>query len=266
MVSREPIHTGLDTERTLAVKKLILSLVVCVAFAVPATAGAATFSGIVIAKQVRRHALIVTSKSGRVRTVHTHRLATRVGARVTVHARKLPDGTFSATKLDLRGHAHKARIHGVVAKRMRGRLLISAGHSVVAVTTRQSFSLNDDGSGPEPGDVVDVTVSTDDQSLDEQDVNEVGRAQRVELEGTVVSLTAPSSSADGEIVLQVGKSSIDVVVPAGTTLPALKAGDSVQLKVTLSGTTFTLASAHEEDDNQGDDDDQGDDDGGGGDD
>lgn len=263
MVSRGPIRNGLDLERTLDVKKLILSLVVCIGFALPATAGAATFSGIVIAKQARRHALIVTSKTGRVRTVHTHRLATRVGARVTVHARKLSDGTYSATRLVLRGRAHRARIHGVVAKRMRGRLLVAAGHSVVAVTTRQSFSLNDDGSGPETGDVVDVTVSTDDQGLDEQDVDEVGHTQKLELEGTIVSLTAPSSSADGEIVLQVGKSSIDVVVPAGTTLPALKAGDSVELTVTLSGTTFTLANAHGEDDDQGDDD-QGDDDGGGG--
>ena len=54
-------------------------------------------------------------------------------------------------------------------------------------------------------------------------------------------------------------------MPGGTQLPALAAGDNVELKVTLSGTTFTLAKADEEDDSQGDDD-QGDDDGGGGDD
>jgi hypothetical protein len=245
------------------VKKLILSIVVAGAVVVPATAGAATFGGVVIAKQARRHALIVASSAGVVRTVHTHRLATRVGARVAVRAHRLSDGTFSATKVAVRGRAHKARIHGVVAKRLRGRLLISAGHSLVAVATRQSFSLLDDHGGPKTGDVVDVTVSTDGQELDEEGMDDVGHVQKLELEGTIVSVAAPTSTADGEIVLQVGKSSIDVVVPAGSTLPSLKAGDSVQLEVTLSGTTFTLAKAQSEDDDQGDDD-QGDDDGGGG--
>ena len=75
-------------------------------------------------------------------------------------------------------------------------------------------------------------------------------------------MTAPTSTADGEIVLQVGTSTIHVVVPAGTQLPSLAPGQNVELKVTLSGTTFSLVKADEEDDNQGDDN-QGDDDGGG---
>ncbi len=245
-------------------KKLILTLVVGVGIAFPATAGAATFSGVVVAKQVRRHALIVTSKTGVARTVHTHRLATRIGARVTVRARKLADGTFSAQKVAVRGRAHRARIHGVVAKRMRGRFLLSAGHSVLAIRTSQSFSTSGD-SGPAPGTVVKVTVDTDDQELDEQKVDDVGHAQKLELEGKVVSVTAPTSTADGEVVLQVGKSTISVAVPAGTTLPTMNPGDSVQLKVTLTGDTFTLTQSHEENDDQGDDDQGGDDNGGGGD-
>ena len=241
-------------------KKLLLTLVLGAAVAFPATAGAATFSGVVVAKQARRHALIVASKTGVVRTVHTQRLATRVGARVTVRARKLRDGTFSARKVRVHGRAHRARIHGIVAKRMRGRYLVSAGHSVLAIRTRQSFSTNGE-SGPAPGTVVDVTVDTDDQDLDEQEVEDVGEAQELELEGTIVSVTAPTSSAAGEIVLQVGKSTISVVVPAGTTLPTLGPGASVELEVTLAGNTFTLVQSHDEDDDQGEDED-----GGGGDD
>ena len=56
-------------------------------------------------------------------------------------------------------------------------------------------------------------------------------------------------------MLTVGKSTIDVVVPAGTSLPAtLAVGDKVEIKVTLAGDTFTLATSHEEDNNQGEDD------------
>jgi hypothetical protein len=244
-------------------KKLIISLVVAFGVAFPATAGAATFHGIVVGKQSRRHALIVSSKTGLVRTVHTHRLGVRVGARVSVAAHKLRDGTFSATRVRVTGRAHRARIHGVVARRLRGRLLISAGHSILAVRTHQSFSMKDDGHGAQEGDVVNVTVDTDDQELDEQDLEDVGHVQKIELEGKVVSVTPPTSAAAGEIVLQVGKSTINVVVPAGFDVTSLKAGDSVQLKVVLSGDTFTLVKSQDEDDDQGDDD-QGDDDGGGG--
>ena len=243
-------------------KKIVLPLIAAAAVAFPAAAGAGSFSGIVVAKQVRRHALVVASHTGVVRVVHTHHLATRVGARVTVTARRLGDGTFSATKLSVRGRAHRARIHGVVVRRLRGRVLIAAGHSVLSIRSGRLFSLQDDHPGAQPGDEVDETVTIDNGNLDEDQVDEVGHTQKLELEGSIVSVTAPTTTADGEIVLQVGTSTIHVVVPAGTQLPSLAPGQNVELKVTLSGTTFTLAKADEEDDNQGDDN-QGDDDGGG---
>jgi hypothetical protein len=243
-------------------KKTVLFLVVAAAVAFPAAAGAASFGGIVVAKQVRRHALVVASPTGAVRVVHTHRLATRLGARVTVRARRLPDGTFSATKVSVRGRARRARIHGVIVRRLRGRVLVAAGHSVLSIRSRQLFSLQDDNPGAQTGDVVDETVTIDNGTLDEDQVEEVGHTQKLELEGSIVSVTAPTGAADGEIVLQVGASTIHVTVPAGVQLPPLAAGQNVELKVTLSGTTFTLAKAETEEDDQGDDD-QGDDGGGG---
>lgn len=243
-------------------RKLVFTLVVAGAVAFPAAAGAASFSGIVVAKQLRRHALVVTSRTGVVRVVHTHRLGTRLGARVAVRAHRLRDGTFSATKVSVRGRAHRARIHGVVVRRLRGRVLVAAGHSVLSIRTRQLFSLQDDNPGAQPGDEVDETVTIDNGNLDEDEVEEVGHTQKLELEGSIVSVTAPTSSTNGEIVLQVGSSTIHVVVPAGTQLPPLATGQNVELKVTLSGSTFTLTKAEDEDDDQGDDD-QGDDDGGG---
>ena len=243
-------------------KKLVLPLVVAAAIAFPAAAGAANFHGIVVGKQARRHALIVASPRGVVRTVHTHHRAIRVGARVAVSARRLSDGTFSARRVAVRGRAHRARIHGVVAKRTRSGYLLAAGHSVLAIRTVRSFALDNHGSGPKPGTIVDVTVDTDDNQLDEEGVDEVGEAQEIDLEGKIASVTLPTTTTAGEIVLQVGASTIHVVVPAGTTLPALTVGQNVELEVALAGTTFTLVKAEDEDDDQGDDE-QGDDDGGG---
>src|SRR5262245_36912753 len=97
-------------------KKLVLPLVAAGAIAFPAAAGAVSFHGVVVGKQARRHALIVASQSGLVRTVHSHRLVTKVGARVAVNAARLSDGTFSARRVTVHGRAHKARIHGIVAK------------------------------------------------------------------------------------------------------------------------------------------------------
>jgi hypothetical protein len=234
-------------------KRFVVPLIAVVAIAFPAAAGAVSFKGIVIAKQARRHALIVASSSGVVRTVHTHRLATRLGARLIVTALRLRDGTFSATRVTVRGRAQHARIRGVVVRRLRGRVLIAAGHSVLAIRTGRLFSLQDDNPGSQAGDQVDVTVTIDNGSLDEEQVAEVGHTQQLDLEGQIVSVAPATDTAAGEIVLQLGTSTIHVVVPAGTQLPQLQPGQSVELQVTLAGATFTLAQANEEDNNQGDD-------------
>jgi uncharacterized membrane protein YgcG len=133
---------------------------------------------------------------------------------------------------------------------------------MLAVRTRRLADAGAGATGPATGTIVDVTVDTNDTELDQQDVSEHGQAQRIELEGTVAAITPATATDPGEIVLTVGKSTISVVVPAGVTLPAIAVGDKIQLKATLAGDTFTLASSHQEDDNQGDD---GDHSGGGGD-
>jgi hypothetical protein len=238
------------------VKLLIVSAIAAIGVALPATAGAATFTGVVVAKQPARHALVIASRTGAVRTVHTHRLGIRVGARVAVAARRLSDGTFSARKVTVRGRAHRARIRGVVARRVRSGYLVAAGHSVLAIHTRHFSGVEDTTTGPTPGTVVDVTVDTDDADLDEQDVEEIGEEQELELVGKIASITPATSTTAGELVLQVGKSTIDIVVPAGTTLRSgLAPGDMVEVEVELASDTFTLAGAHEEDDDQGDDED-----------
>jgi hypothetical protein len=73
--------------------------VAVIVVALPATAGAATFRGVVIAKDSARTALVTASGNGTVRTVRVRtgfkRIA--VGRLVAVRAAKLPDGTFSAS-------------------------------------------------------------------------------------------------------------------------------------------------------------------------
>lgn len=235
-------------------KKLLLPLAAAVAFVLPATAGAASFGGVVVAKQPARHAVVV-SAAGVVRTVHTHRAGLAVGARVAVKAKLLADGTFSATSVVTRGRAKTARIRGVVARQLKTGYMVAAGHSMLAVRTRKLADAGAGATGPATGTIVDVTVDTNDNELDQQEVEEQGHAERLELEGTISSITFATATDPGDLVLTVGKSTIDVVIPAGTSLPAtLAIGDKVEVKVTLAGDTFTLATSHEEDSNQGEDD------------
>ena len=138
------------------------------------------------------------------------------------------------------------------------------GTACLAVRTRRLADAGAGATGPATGTIVDVTVDTNDNELDQQDVSEQGHAQRLELEGTLSAITLATATDPGDLVLTVGKSTIDVVIPAGTSLPAtLAVGDKVEVKVTLAGDTFTLATSHEEDSDQGDDD--GGNNGGGGD-
>lgn len=235
----------------------------------PAAAGAARFGGVVIAKQPNRHALIVTSRAGTVRTVRTH-ARIRIGSRVLVNARLLRDGTYRASRVAVRGHARHARIHAFVVRRLRGRLLVSAGHSVFVVRKMRlaTMSAADDNSD-QPGDEIDATVTVGPNGLDEENETEVGHQDSVELNGSFVSLNGSTLTIQTE-----DGSTIPVVVPTGFTLPTFQPGQHLELKVSVSGTTFTLVEVKSEDngdnnDNQGDNNDnQGDnndqDDGGGG--
>ena len=69
---------------------LLLCLGAALAVLYPAAAGAARFSGVVVAKQTHRHALVIASRSGTVRTVRTTKRI-RVGSRVVVNARVAAD-------------------------------------------------------------------------------------------------------------------------------------------------------------------------------
>jgi hypothetical protein len=244
-------------------KKLLLFAVVAfAAIAFPTVASAGIFHGVVIAKEKSRNALVVATRSGHVRTIRTHANA-RVSSRVSVHARKLGDGTFRASHLARTGRAGHARFRAVVVAKTSHKLVVSAGRSTFDVhMASRHRNLG-------RGDIVRLKVSfSKNGELDEDDVKQVGQTNTVELEGTISALTPPTADQAGSLTLSSedddnqgdedngGTTSFTVVIPAGFDIGSLAVGDEVELTASLSGSTYTLVSL--------DDDDQGD--GGGGDD
>ena len=123
---------------------LLTASIAALAVVLPATAGAATFRGAVVAKDSARKALVTASKDGTVRTVRLHANFNRfrVGSNVAVRGVKLPDGTFSAAAVRRLGKARGTHVRGTVVRQLAGRLVMSAGGSVFAlrVAGKQSAS------------------------------------------------------------------------------------------------------------------------------
>jgi hypothetical protein len=239
---------------------LFAAAVAVVVIALPATAGAGTFRGVVIAKDSARKALVTASSNGIVRTVRVHAGFKRVGVggRVAVRAAKLPDGTFSASTVKRVGKTTRARVRGTVVKRLGARLVISAGGSVFALRIRGGKTGASEGAGLQPGDKVDCDAKLRNGGLEagDDDIDEVGHEGRLVLEGIYLN-----TADDGIIELAiVHRGRVFVSVPADVEVPALAPGDEISLEVTIDEHgAFTLVKADNEDDS---DDDSGDDHGG----
>ena len=213
----------------------------------PATAGAATFRGVVIAKDSARKAIVTASANGTVRTVRLHagfkRL--RVGGVVVVRGSKLPDGTFSAGAVKRTGKARQAHVRGTVVKRIGARLVISAGGSVFALRLRGKAGASARGGGLEPGDRVEgkTEVRNGGLSCNEHDLQTVGHEGRLVLEGIYLD-----TAEDGTLELAVvHRGRVFVKVPAGMEVPAFEAGDEIALVVTVeSDGSFTLVKGENE--------------------
>jgi hypothetical protein len=215
-------------------KVLVLAAGVIVAAAFNGTADAARWNGVVVAKDAKRKAVVTVSR-GSVRTVRApakfRRL--RVGQRVAVTARALPDGTFAAAVVRGQGRVTRVRFRGVVVRhdRRAGRLILSAGSSVFAarMTGRSPASANPD-SGLKPGDKVAVDGDVGGGSLKAGDVDEIGHADVLELEGIFLYTTK-----DGFDLAVVHRGLVHVAVPDGTLVPPFKAGDQIEVLVRVGG-------------------------------
>jgi hypothetical protein len=203
----------------------------------PAGAGAANLRGIVVGKQ--HGMLLVATPNG---TVQTMRGAASIGSRL--------DGGRIV------GRATKARIHGIVVKRIGSTLFLSSNKHLLAVHTgRRLAALSPTpGQSVAPGTVVNATVGVKQNGeLDEQDEDDVGQVNgNIQVQATITAV------GNGTVTLSVNGQSLTVNLPAGLTLPATLVGQTVTLNVSLAN--------NKDDDDQGDDDHGGDHHGGHGDD
>jgi hypothetical protein len=233
------------------VKRYVLLLTVTIAalaVVLPATAGAATFRGAVVAKDAARKALVTASSDGTVRTVRLHGTFNRfrVGSTVVVRGAKLPDGTYSAAAVRRLGKARGTHVLGTVVRRLGARLVVSAGGSVFALrlTGKQGAA---DGSGLKPGDKVDCDVHFRGGSPETRagGVDKVGHDGQLVLEGIYLA-----TRDDGALELAVvHRGRVFVSVPDGVDVPDLTAGDELALVVTVADDgSFTLVKAENEDD------------------
>jgi len=248
-------------------KRLAILLVVTAALLAPS---AALASGVVLKVQKATHLVAVTNGKTKVSLVHSAAASRlKVGERVAMKARTLRNGTLAASSMRVIGRTHKVHFRGLLLKRSGVRLTVSAGGAIIALNRGAARTTSSAGDEPQPGTMVDVTATvTDDDELDEDDVNTVSAAN-------------PGGAIEGKLTLGTGK--ITVVsehmalvlnVPSTFDLSKFANGDEVLAKFSQGADgTLTLTdlsgdeNAQEADNDDGDDgDDNGDngDHGGGG--
>jgi hypothetical protein len=225
--------------------------------ALPATAAA--FSGVVVAKDPARHALVIASHGGVVRTVRApgHLRSVRAGERLVFSVRRLSDGTFKAPSLRPAGRAHRAVLRGTVVRHRLSHYLISTGGSVLAMraSTRDFASAN--GRGHRAGDRVRVRVRIGRNGLTATSFKDLGHANSLELEGIFLGL------AGDQLRLAVEhRGEVFVTVPAGFQLPELAPGDEIELVVSVDqagafGLVAIQKDDEDDDDHEGIDDENG---------
>jgi len=228
-----PAHRVISTGK----RTLLFLIAVAAALLLPATAAA--FRGVTVAKDTARGSVVVASHGGVIRTVRSPGIgAIRLGQRLVVSARRLPDGTFRAGSLRAVGRTRRALVRGVVVRNQRElhRLILSAGGSVFAVRSGRGFASVK--RGPGAGDRVDVRVVISPNGLRASSLVELGHEGKLELEGIFLGFTT-----HGMLRLAVvHRGKVFVTVPAGLTLPQLQPGDEIELVVSVDAAgAFTLS-------------------------
>jgi hypothetical protein len=194
-------------------RKTILFLTVAAAVWA-GSAHAAGMRGVVVAKQ--HGTLLVAGPTG---IVHAVSGKAAVGARV-VGARVV-------------GRASRARIHGVVVKRVGATAFLSSNRHLLAVHSA-------DPTPAAPGSVVDTTVTVQPNGeLEDENENEVG-----EIAGTLQISATITAVGAGTVTLSVNGRTVTLDLPNGLTLPASVVGQTV---------TFSVDLGRNDDDDQGDD-------------
>jgi len=219
-------------------KKLLFAAAVAAAVLFPTSALGSTFTGIVVAKGGGN--LAVASKGGLVRTVHSN-AHVRLGARVHVNG----------TAVRAFGIAHRARIHGVVVRRVHGTTFLAAGRSLLALRSRSGRRLA--ALGPTSGAVVNANVVIGSGQLTQQSLQVVGHEGRVTIQALVTAV------GPGSITVAVNGQPLTIALPAGIQLPASLVGQFVTLTIKIEDENeVEVENEVENEDDNDDDDDHGD--------
>lgn len=226
----------------------------------PAGASAATLHGTVVHRVGHAHSFVIASRGGALRAVHSARRP-HIGRTVSVRARALSNGTFSARSVRVaRTARHHARLRGVVThvSRTRHAFVLSArGVSLVVHRSGRARSARAAAAGlPRVGDdaVVEATLR-DDGEIEADEIDEQGEDRQFEIEGVVQAVdqgagTLTVSSDDDD---ELGSDTV-VHFPAGTDLSGFAKGQEVELEVTRGADGTLTAVSGGRDDEQGDDD------------
>ncbi len=219
---------------------LLFAAAASAVLALPATAAAC--SGVVVAKDQARHALVIASRGGVVRTVRApgQVRAARAGERLVFSARRLSDGTFKAGSFRPAGRARHAVLRGTVVRHRASRILLSTGGSVIGVRGVNRHH--------RAGDRVQVRVRIGRNGLTATSFKDLGHANSLELEGIFLDVKG------GQLRLAVEhRGEVFVTVPPGFQLPPLRPGDEIELDVSVDATTgaFTLLSIRTDEEEEG---------------
>ena len=186
--------------------------------AVPATAGADTVDGVVVARDAQRRTVVVAGRDAA--TLHVNRPASfKPGVRLRATASRLADGTYRPTAIKRRGRAGSAKLRFTLLRRAGRDALVTAGGS--------TFTLRG-GAGAVPGAVVAARLKIAKGRVAVTKAKQVGQA---------TTLVLRARFTGGTLRLEGG---LTVVVPAGVEL-ALEEGVELELLVAVgAGGSFTL--------------------------
>jgi RNase P/RNase MRP subunit p29 len=205
-----------------------------------ASAAPQAIKGTVVAK--RAHTIVLTTgRKGLAVKVRVAPRRVRLGDRVSVVGKRLSNGTIRSSRLRVLSHVKKARIRGMVVKRLAHATRVASGHSVLTIHTRSAHASRHDGE--EKGELGEFEVEFEHGDLVEDDFDPVAPAGTVEIDGRLVSVSPLVVSLEGL--------PIEIAVPAGMTLPPLTPGQEVELFVQAgAGNAFTLVSIKAENENE----------------
>lgn len=214
----------------------ILIAVAVGALIAPALAGAASTAsgtrGVVVQRDAKAGVVVVATRSGNLLRVKFAKPG------------KLAMGTvvkLVGSRVLIVGHAHKAKLHGIVMRRHAHTFALEGNGSVLAVSSP---------SPPAPGQQVTATVQVTPTELDDDDGDEEVNGQQAasaEIHGTVASQTATT------LFLNVaGFPASGLPIGLGSmTIPALPVGTPVEARVALgpdpanpNAIVLTLVSLH----------------------